>query len=82
MRKGNTEAQEWVFEYNFGNEEQPKGPFTVQKLEFKGDTFSGEGTEDGEKYKFVGYINSKNKFEITQEYASNRHSDYNKIIKG
>lgn len=62
--KGNRMSQEWIYEYNFGSDQQPKGPYTITKLEIKSDSFSGEGREDQMlKFKFYGVITGK-KFTI------------------
>eukprot|EP00347_Sterkiella_histriomuscorum_P008141 403346223 len=76
------EQDDWVYEFNHGREEKPKGPFTLSNLEIKVDSFSGEGNEDSlRKFKFNGQINGK-KFTILQEFVDSNHIDVNKRIIG
>jgi hypothetical protein len=57
-----------VYEFNFGNDADPQGPFTLNYLEIKSDIFKGNGSEDNKyKYQFEGTV-KKDKFEIRMRY--------------
>ena len=40
----------WVYEYNFGQSQDPRGPYHIEQLEIKSDKFIGKGKEESDKF--------------------------------